>query len=429
MELFKNIKILDFFRFVVIGLLLFSNAVYQNTIHQLLYYEIVSAIFIITVVYVLIKTLTPGKFMRVRLSRKFLIWILLLFSFYTFHYFLAPQNKEISVYSMLSQCVIVLCIILWLCDLEYEGAFDVFVFSASIASVVISLYYVYYSIGDVLLLNMRLGGVTDNVLSNINYTSQIVLMISSLSLYKIFFEKKYNKLYVIIFFIQFLFILLSGTKRAIISLPIFYIVFILIKNRRSFFKYILPLTIGLGLFIYLLLNNELLYNIAGERLEGMFYALGIVQDNKFDIGDNSTNIRKELFNTAIGMIPETPIWGRGLGYFETHSGLNTHVQIFHSHNNYLELYLCYGLIGFLMYYSIFFRTTIRLFRKKKKSTMVYLFLAYFLVLYVIIEPSSVTFYTLPIYYLYLYFAYLYSWKRDSNMPNPDIPVQKNQNQV
>jgi O-antigen ligase len=116
----------------------------------------------------------------------------------------------------------------------------------------------------------------------------------------------------------------------------------------------------------------------------------------------------------MNMIPDTPIFGYGFGYFETHSGLNTKVQTFHSHNNYLEIFLSYGIFGFMLYYNMFIRTTLRLIKRKSKTIIRYLFLTFFLVLFIIIEPSSVTFSFMPTYYLYLYFAYMYSWERDYN---------------
>jgi O-antigen ligase len=342
-----------------------------------------------------------------------MLWILTLFLFYVLHYYVGPKNKEMLPYSMISQGVIVICIILWLADLSFDRSMHLFILSASIATVIASVYYLYNSLDKIWIISSRLG-LTDKSLPNVNFISQTVFIFSTLTLYQAFFKDKNKKIYIILFVIQLIFILLSGTKRAIIGLPVFYIIFMFIKNKKSFFRFALPLIIIIGLFIYLIFYTELLYNIVGERLEGMLYALGIVQNDSFNIGDNSTNIRKDLFNSAMNMIPDTPIFGYGFGYFETHSGLNTKVQTFHSHNNYLEIFLSYGIFGFMLYYNMFIRTTLRLIKRKSKTIIRYLFLTFFLVLFIIIEPSSVTFSFMPTYYLYLYFAYMYSWERDYN---------------
>ena len=342
-----------------------------------------------------------------------------MFLFFFLHYYLAPLNIEMRPFGMLSQGVIVICVIFWLSDLPFERAMYLFIVSATIASVMASVYVLSLYLNDIDVMIMRLGwGDESRTIRNINFISQSVFIYSTFTLYQAFFREKNNKMFALLFLIQFIFIVLSGTKRAIIGLPVFYLVFTFLNHRKSFFKYVIPAILGIGLFGYLLINIEFLYNIAGYRLEGMLYAFGIIEDSRYYIWDSSTEGRKLVYIAAFNMIFDTPLLGHGFAYFQTHSvGFNSSIHVLHTHNNYLELFLNYGFVGFVLYYSIFIRTTLRLIRRKNKTIMTYFFLTFFFVLYFIIEPSSVTFNVLPIYYLYLYFAYMYSWKQDSYSPN------------
>ncbi len=273
-----------------------------------------------------------------------------------------------------------------------------------------------FYLDDILAFGGRLGEEdSTGAIRNINFISQSVFIFSTFTMYQVFFGQKNNKIFFILFIIQMVLIALSGTKRAIIGLAIFYIILTYIKYHKSFFKYTVSIILVIGLLSYLLINNAFLYEIIGFRIEMMLFDLDITQSIGRGLIDRSTEMRKELMFDAFNMTLDTPILGNGYAYFQTHSvGFNSATRTYHSHNEYLELFINYGFIGFVLYYSRFMRTTYRLVKKKNKTVLTYFFLIFFLYFFLIIEPSSVTYYSLPIYYIYLYFAYMYSWERDSS---------------
>lgn len=416
-----RVKQLDVVRCVIIVLLLFANLIYCNTIYGKNYSIIVVCVSIITMFYSFLHLGKMKSIWKDKYIRKYLLWIVALFLFFWLHSILGPYNKDMPLYSMLSQGLIVIIVILWLGDLPIERAFYLFIVSSTIASVLVSIYVLTYYLGNnIMAINARLGADSDFLeIRNINFISQSVFLFSTLTMYQVFFGEKNNKIFAFLFIIQLILVLLSGTRRAIIGLPLFYIAFTYIKQQKLFYKYFLPLILGVGLFLYLLINNEFLYNIAGNRLEGILYVLGITNG----IGDDSTVLRKTLFDESFKMIPLTPFWGNGFAYFETHSiGLNTGIISYHSHNNFMELYLNYGIFGFILYYSVFIGTMFRLIRRRNKTRITFLFITFFFFLFFIIEPSSVTYFELPTYYLYLFFAYIYSRKQNSFLPNKTLLI-------
>ena len=411
-----RLQSLDFIRIGVIVLLLFVNTLFLQSIYHLVYMKVVVVMMIFTVLYSLYYRSKTHQVLSNVYIKKYLRWILTLFAFFMLHYYLMPINQHASIFAWLTQLVIVLCVIFMLGSLTFERAMYLFMISATIASVLASVYTLVYFSGESIAYMLRLGDINSTGgLRNINYIAQNVFFFSTFTLYLIYTKKK-NRIYVIFFIIQLILVLLSGTKRTFFSLTIFLIVLNYERFRKSFLKNSLLLIFYLGVLLYFLFNNDLLYNILGSRIEIMLADLGLIQANSLNLIDNSTNIRRLLWDEASKMAYDTPLLGYGHAYFQTHSfGFNTAESTFHTHNQYTELYLSFGIFGFLLYYSLFVTTTIRLIRKKNKTEMTYLFLAFFVALFFIIEPSSVTYHVLPTYYLYLFFAYMYSMQKSQSL--------------
>ncbi len=412
----SKLKSIDLVRSIIIISMLFANTVFFQSINQQYYIVVIVIVLIFTFFDITLRKHRVNSILRDKHIKRFLVWILFLFIFFMLHYYIGQRNKEMGVFGMMSQMVIVVCVILWLGDLPFDRAMYIFMVSATIASVLASVYVLFFHLGDVLTYGERLGSDEESTaLRNINYVAQNVFLFASFTLYLAFFGEKKKKIYILLFMIQFVLVVLSGTKRAIIGLVVFYIILTIFKYRKSVYKHFIIIIFVIGTFFYLIINNDFLYNIVGFRIEVMLYDLGVYNVIGRNIQDSSTGLRLELFNDAYKMALDTPILGHGYAYFETHSvGFNSAFRGYHSHNNYLELIINYGLIGFILYYGIFIRTTFRLIRKKNKTNLTHLFLTFFLILYFVIEPSSVTYYVLPTYYLYLYFAYIYSFKRNTS---------------
>lgn len=141
------------------------------------------------------------------------------------------------------------------------------------------------------------------------------------------------------FAVSIIMIMLTGTRKAFLAVVIFFITHSLLKTSgiRRMWTIIIGALIVCGLF-YLVMNNELLYLILGQRLEG---ALGLVDSNYSQ--DASTVERVLLIEKAQNLISSHLIFGAG--YEEMMMQLGKH-----PHNNYLSILCLAGFIPLIVYY-------------------------------------------------------------------------------
>lgn len=157
-----------------------------------------------------------------------------------------------------------------------------------------------------------------------------------------------RKKYLIAIIIFLIIIILSGSKKALI-IPL--IAFTIIKMCNADKKYIIFTIIGailLSIFIYfLIMNVPFLYEHLGVRFEGMingFSGSGEV--------DGSTKVRLGYIEYGMVLFKKKQIFGYGLATFAY-----LHTQVFgwgmYSHNNYVEMLVSGGIVGLVLYYSLY----------------------------------------------------------------------------
>lgn len=164
-------------------------------------------------------------------------------------------------------------------------------------------------------------------------------------LYFIFIEKKYKLYYLISIPILYLFILFSGSKKAFVFsiLSLFLLILLGLKNKKKLVYYIPLMIIIVFVIFYLVREIPLFYNIIGYRLEALILFL-----NGNSKMDGSTLERFEMMKLGIDMFDEKLFFGYGLEGF----ALNSHYGTY-SHNNYIEMLVNFGIIGFLSYYMVY----------------------------------------------------------------------------
>lgn len=164
-----------------------------------------------------------------------------------------------------------------------------------------------------------------------------------------------NKIVQIILFIYLLLaIILSGARKAILfSLLLVLFLQILDKRKKMSKKIVILLLLSIIsiVFIYVLLNNSYLYSFIGYRIESGISS--VIGDDADDASLYERNTFKEL---AKNMISEKPILGWGIHSFAIENyfshGNNSYFLLY-SHDGFLEILSCYGIVGFLLFYWIF----------------------------------------------------------------------------
>lgn len=152
------------------------------------------------------------------------------------------------------------------------------------------------------------------------------------------------KIRIILMLFLFLFCILAGTRKAIIVLVVIVMLYTMLKNPSLILKNGLKLTLFGGVMIFLLLKVDFIYNIIGNRFEGL---LGFINDSN-DV-DASTNTRGQYIDLGFTYFLLKPFEGYGIDCFrEIPGSYDTY-----SHNNYIELLFGIGIWGTISYYLMY----------------------------------------------------------------------------
>ncbi|WP_210115335.1 O-antigen ligase family protein [Galactobacillus timonensis] len=210
------------------------------------------------------------------------------------------------------------------------------------------------------------------------------------------------------FLFAIVFILLSGSRKALLYflIPIsFFLIFRskgIAKTLRNFIVVIVLIFI-----VYLaIMKVPILYESIGRRVATL---LNFINGRETD---SSTATRAVLVSDGIEMFRRKPWIGYGLGNFSTVHSLNSTIK-YYAHNNYIELLVDVGIIGTLMYYSLNISTIIRGLRKIKYKDPLLLLLFGYLIGALICEYGNVTYYATFDQLLYAIVWYVFRYYRSN----------------
>lgn len=162
--------------------------------------------------------------------------------------------------------------------------------------------------------------------------------------------------------------LLTGSRKATVfaGLGITFFVLMFFRRERWWKKFLLIVLLVVAIIVALnLLKNIPAFSTIFTRFELLFE--GLLQGGSSYHTDET---RADMISVGLAAFWERPIFGNGTGYsyrlFSTYS-----------HNNYVELLMNYGLIGFLIYYVPYAILLVRLWRRVKQQDVYAMhFLAY-----------------------------------------------------
>lgn len=205
------------------------------------------------------------------------------------------------------------------------------------------------------------------------------------------FYKAYNKnnkkYYILFLFFMFFTILTSSRKATAVALiaPVL-IVMLTTRKKNKFLTLIIMLlaVVGVG---YLIMTNEQLYHVIGQRFNSMlnYYSEDTIRS------DGSLATRNYFIEIAKGLFAESPILGKGMNTFANIVDLEYGLFKAYAHNNYWQVLSELGIIGFIIYYSMYAFLVIKLAKNIiiNKSKISIIFLS-FMVLLMLTEWGMVT---------------------------------------
>lgn len=256
-----------------------------------------------------------------------------------------------------------------------------------IGSIIFYFYLVYETGGQI--------GRDENTGAGVLTLGNIAAISSVICFYRLFFEKKYKRLYKFLLVIYFILIILTGTRKALFLPFIVITLFFYLKSKGSKKLALTILSILIAFFVFFaVLKIPTLYNLIGVRIEGLI--AGFSGEGK-GVADASTLTRLAFIAYGIELIYDRPLLGYGPDSFiylygQSHPG----AWIAYSHNNFIEIAVSIGIIGLIIYYWIYYKILYTLWRLYKKyNTPQYLILFSLLIGIIIIHYGWVAFYSMP----------------------------------
>lgn len=201
---------------------------------------------------------------------------------------------------------------------------------------------------------------------------------------------------------------LTGSRAGIIVVSLFLLLSLTLRA-NSFekrFKYIV-VSVGIIAVGYLLIMYvPKLYDIVGRRFDVLIN--GLFSDDGY-VTRSSAFYRNRMKDYGMKWFSQRPIWGWGLDSFTQLSPYDTY-----SHNNFVELLVSSGIVGFAIYYGAILFLGIsawKVIRRKEEDRLEAVVCLAFLIAIVFMNVSHVDYvYRDALLFLYLMAAAVSNWK-------------------
>jgi len=319
----------------VMALMIFSATALWTSSTTMLYILITG----LCAVYVLVQGINLGNLSAVITSRFFVIFTILLLAFgvdAVFRIKASEYNHDFQLFTWISVFIVMMLMVN--CKTQAELVEQICT-ACLMAAVAICVYIVLTEdpsdeldrIGD---------GLSGNVITVGMYLGTCALAI----LYRYLLWRKKTDL--LIYFIVNVFMLFTGSKLVFFNMACAVLMYIKIGKPSKKIKRFMLISIVVIILIVFIFTNEYLYNIIGARTIDFLFEMGWINSETAQ-RSNSTIIRLSLIQTSVDVFKESPIIGNGFGIVASKPPYYSY-----SHNNFLELLACYGLCGFILFYSM-----------------------------------------------------------------------------
>ena len=226
-----------------------------------------------------------------------------------------------------------------------DDLLEIIMYGGLLFCLVVALFY-----GPVGLVQLFLTGGRVSEIANANSLADYCLF-SALS--AVYFIVRYKRKKLIFLLIPIAFMtILAGSRKVLISIVAAILLFFLLnalgdKNKlRAFIKIFSAIAIT-GLFILITSLIPSLHFIF-ERIESMLDTF--LGNSKTD---SSAMVRLQLQEIGLSLFKKHPYFGIGIDNAGIYGGIAFGFEKYYMHNNYVELLADIGIIGTLLYYSIY----------------------------------------------------------------------------
>lgn len=222
-----------------------------------------------------------------------------------------------------------------------------------------------------------------------------------------YFRIEKRILYQVCAFLSLIFVILSGSRKALLFIIIPIAVMIVLKSKHplKILKNIFIVCFGVFVIFFLIMNVNVLYLMVGNRIETAIAGI-------FGYGatDASTSTRLLLIYDGIEWFKQRPIWGYGLSNYRVlRLFYYPSRQEFYAHNNYVELLVDCGIVGTAIYYVLHLSILLKAIKKRRNMSDLSLMLLGMLISILVCDYAMVTYYSI-FTHLILMLVYLIFFK-------------------
>lgn len=379
----------SYYLYFIFFIIIFSNITLRNE-NYLTIYMAISITICFFFYFIAISNLSK---LLSTIFNAFSLWLMFIyFIFFLYGMALTKYSYFNSDYFLLMYVMTFISMFL-LIDISNSTLIKIFIKTSVYTSIAVCLYLLINEWSLIISGGTRIG---DSGSGNVNTVATYIGIMSIPCAYMMMYERK--RAYYIIYPLLVVFMLMTGSKKSYIFIIMGLLLLAIYRNGLKIHKYITPLIMITGLIV-LILNNEYLYSIIGSRTLDFLASVGI---NIEGAGYSTSTIQRlSMYNLAFQAFMENPIFGGGWFYFSAYTGLGTY-----SHNNFTELLVNYGIVGFAIYYSMHLFVLLRLRKIIQIDNHAKLFFCLIITI-LINDTAAVTFSTNLLNYLVLLVAYLY----------------------
>lgn len=239
--------------------------------------------------------------------------------------------------------------------------------------------YSEYGLPNLALTGERLGN--SDEFGNVNTMSMNCSITVVLSVYKIIVQKNKSRfLFILPIIITMPLLIFSGSRKALLIVFITILsLALLTTGRNKKFRSFIWIVI-IFLISWYMLNNLASLAFLQERFEGLF---AVITGNKGNVAGDENRV--QFIEVGIKHFLKSPILGNGFYYSNYLFGTYTH-------NNYIELLLNNGIIGFVAYYSIYLYLFLISNKLNPSNRKAFILIRLILIVYLVAGIGVVTYY-------------------------------------
>lgn len=345
---------------------------------------------------------------------KYTIWYTIFVAFCGFSYFWAMSHEffKQSFFTIGALLIFNIALCNYVDSKEkLNKVIKYFVFANIFTAIKILLLYNIYS-------GIAAERITEITGIYFNTIAQVMAFSSILTVY--IFKICRKKIYLVFLLVQFCAILLTESRKGFL-IPIAGIMLMLFLEKKTIKTFITYIIVGIiaivGIFVFLRTNDAFyqemqdLYNSMVEK----------------DTQDYSINLREFFIDTGMQIFEDNPILGIGLNNFAYYvKNYTEYTEARYSHNNYIEMLSCLGIVGLILYYWLYIYILVKLFKKVMKNrSNLEVILGFTLVFVLMIFEWGIVSYSGCMYNIIIFIAYyILEFKEKSKNNNKTFEARK-----